>query len=215
VAFNYGFNVGNIQKFSIRFLAAHRVEDVPYRSRAAAAPLPPAPRTVFGRPRYRVVMQPRPDAEWDALFETAAPHYGALVERSARHLHWRYLDRPGFDYQLVAAHRRNRLVAWAVFRRDGDRLLWGDLLVHPRHGDAAGALLAAALADPANAGVETVAGWFPPRPAFLDAALEALGFEQPPEPQGLALMCVPFEDPEAPRWLGETLYYTLGDGDLF
>lgn len=215
VAFNYGFNVGNIQKFSMRFLGAYRVEDVPYWSRPAAAPLPPSATGLLGRPRYRVERDALPDARWDRLFDRVATPYGALVQRTARYLRWRYRDRPGFDYRILTATRRRQVVAWAVFRRDGDRLLWGDLLVDPRHGDAARDLLAAALAHPATAGVATVEGWFTPRPAFLSPLLESLGFTRQPEPQGLALMCVPFLDPTAPEWLATELYYTMGDGDLF
>ena len=215
VAFNYGFNVGNIQKFSMRFLAAHRVEDVPYWRRDAAEPLPPTATSWLGGPLYRVEADARPDESWDTLFRQAAPHYGALIRRTAEHLRWRYCDRPGFEYLLIAAHRRRTPVAWAVFRRDGDRLLWGDFLCHPRHLQATRDLLAAALEHPTNQGVQTVEGWFTPRPRFLPPVLEAFGFSREPEPQGLALMCVPFEDPSAPEWLGRELYYTLGDGDLF
>jgi hypothetical protein len=215
VAFNYGFNVGNIQKFSIRFLDAHRIEDVPFYRRAAATPLPPPAKSWTGKPLYRLQVDAVPNEGWDRLFHQVAPHYGALVRRTAEYLRWRYCDRPGFDYLLVAAHRRRTPVAWAVFRRDGDRLLWGDFLCHPRHPQAARDLLAAALEHPAHQGVERVEGWFPPRPEFLPKVLDWLGFERLPEPQDLALMCVSFEDPAAPEWLGRELYYTMGDGDLF
>ena len=44
VGFNYGFNVANIQKFSLRFLRSDRVEPVTYRVRAPLPPiLPSAP----------------------------------------------------------------------------------------------------------------------------------------------------------------------------
>jgi hypothetical protein len=214
VAFNYGFNVGNIQKFSMRFLRADRVEDVPYWRREARVALPAPPRSWLGRRRYVAGVED-PTTEWDELFERCADAYGCLAFRRLQQLRWRYLERPGFTYWMTAARWRQQLVGWAVFRREGDRLLWGDLLLDPRHPEATGALLEAILEHPVIAGVTSVEGWFTPRPLFVARALEGIGFERQPEPHGLALMCVPFADPDAPRWIRSELYYTMGDGDLF
>jgi hypothetical protein len=58
-------------------------------------------------------------------------------------------------------------------------------------------------------------GWFPDRPHWFGALLDSIGFVRVPEPQGLALMCVPFQTPEAPHLMVSSLYYTWGDSDLF
>ena len=209
VAFNYGVNVGNIQKFSLRFLRAHRIEPIPYRTLTLGRPLATRAAGITTEPVAQV------DERWDRLYHEVRDAYRYLTTRDACHLDWRYLRRPGFTYLLTAAWRRRQLVGWSVFRRQGERLVWGDGLFHPQHPQVAGALLAQALATPAAEGVTQVGAWFPERPPWLASELQGLGFESRPEPQDLALMSVPFEDPAAPEDLGRELYYAMGDSDLF
>ena len=107
------------------------------------------------------------------------------------------------------------MVGWSVFRRDGDRLIWGDALFHPRHAlGAAHACLAQVLQSSACRGVNTIESWFSPRPSWWVTVLQQLGFEQQEEPHGLWMTCVPHRDPQAAESLRQ-LYYTMGDGDLF
>ena len=63
--------------------------------------------------------------------------------------------------------------------------------------------------------VTAAEGWFPPRPGWLDTALNEAGLETQPEPQDLSVMCVPFGVPDAVERIRERLYYTMGDSDLF
>ena len=49
----------------------------------------------------------------------------------------------------------------------------------------------------------------------MSEAIAAMHFETRPEPQDLALMCVPFARPDAVARMREALYYTWGDSDLF
>ena len=96
MAFNYGFNTGNITKFSVRYVGAHVVEDAPCRELPKEAQL--GGRRRFGR-RYEL----RRIAERSevgsrvrrTLFERVGERYGLLVERSAEYLRWRYVDCPG------------------------------------------------------------------------------------------------------------------------
>lgn len=216
VAFNYGFNVGNIQKFSIRFLRAERVEAVPYR-RLAGGALGELTRRRRAWPwrRYRACRVPAVDERWDDLFDRVAEHYDLLAERRARNLRWRYLERPGFEYRIHGAFRGRRLVAWGVFTRQEDVLRWGDLLVDPEHTGALREVLRSALGDDVGRGATSVEGWFPHRPSWLAGVWPRLGFVEAPEPQGLSLMCVPFTLPTAAQELRRRLFYTLGDSDLF
>jgi hypothetical protein len=214
VLFNYGFNTGNIQRFSIRFVGATKVEEVPFRVRDLDRwPLRPR-RRLFGG--FRPVLSPAP-AELDALWRRSHRDYGALVVRDAEYLRWRYLDCPDQDYTLLGIEGRRRLAAWGVFSRREDRLVWGDLLLDPAEPGAIEPLLAAALERLGSSGpkLNSIVGWFPPRPEWLDRLLEASGFERRPEPQQLALMVVPFDDPLAPEHCGRELFYTYGDSDLF
>jgi hypothetical protein len=212
VAFNYGFNTGNIQRFSMRFVRAERLEDCPYRVREIALPLP-EPRGL-ARLGWRVERIHHFDARFDELFARVRGAYGLLIERDARYLEWRYATCPGTEYFAYALFRFGRLAGWSVFRQKGDRLVWGDALINPRHRRGLGLLLAGVLALPEHRETQVIEGWLTTRPAWWDETVTALGFERRPEPQELGLVYVPFEhDPGEDFRRG--LYYTWGDSDLF
>ncbi len=213
VAFNYGFNVANIQKFSLRFLRSDRVEPVTYRVRdlrvRALAPLAGFERWLRG---YRLELVRSVTPEWDELFERAAPAYRFLVRRDARYVRWRYLDCPDVSYHVVAVRKWRRLVGWIAYRLQENRFLWGDALFDPAFTDAAEVVLRHVVT---LYPVDRIEGWFPPRPQWFDAVLRDLDFETRPEPQDLSVMCVPFTLPDAVERMRASLYYTWGDGDLF
>jgi len=207
IAFNFGFNTGNIQKFSLLFVGAHRIEPVGYWLRTAEAPA-----SHYG---YKTTRVKRLDSAFDRFFERVAKHYHLLIRRDVRYLQWRYLDCPDDPpFFILAAWRFFRLVGFAVFRRRGNHLIWADALFDPQHLHAASDLLAQALASPEAAGVETVEAWFPPRPAWFWPYLSELGFHARPEPNDLSLMLVPHRERDAQSLLAEHYYYTMGDGDL-
>ncbi len=213
VAFNYGFNVANIQKFSLRFLRSDRVEPVTYRAMPASS----FQRSMRERLRrrasgYRLELVDRVTEEWDDLFRRAAPSYGFLVERNARYVRWRYLDCPDIRYAVVAIRKWHQLAGWLVFRIRDNRLTIGDALFDPRWPDAFGVLLRHVVP---TYPVETVEGWFSLRPPWFDAVLREEGFTIQPEPQDLSVMCVPFMLEDAVKRMHDRLYYTWGDSDLF
>lgn len=219
VAFNYGFNTGNIQRFSMSFVGARRIEDAPFRVRELAGrPIPAPSALVRWLGGYRAERVSRFDERWDELFRRVRGAYGFLVERDARYLDWRYGRCPDpeyFSYAVFRGHGRRRLLAgWGVFRQLGDRLFWGDALFDPRYPEAARLLLSHALAQPAHQGTRVIETWATDRPAWWSRWIDALGFERRPEPEALGFVFVPFErDLEAE--LRSELYYTKGDGDLF
>jgi hypothetical protein len=216
VAFTYGFNTANIQKISTTFVGATRVESVGYWTR----PLAPVEtrRPSVGKRLLRGVISAAveaPGAGFDEFYRRVAPSYGLLVERGAAYLAWRFATSP-FDYRLVAARRRGRLVGWGVFRRRDAALVLVDALFDERQAlEAAAAVLRAGLALPVADGAQRLVAWFPERPAWWPPTLAALGFERSQEPDDLALMCVPFTEADAPQQLARSLYYTAGDSDLF
>lgn len=218
VAFNYGFNTGNIQRFSMSFVRAKRIEDVPFRVRElkgeGVAPLKPPHWLIRKLAGYRFERITTFDERWDELFERVRGSYGFLIERDARYLEWRYARCPDPQYFLYAVFRRRRLAGWSVFRQLGDRLFWGDALFDPRHPEAVRLLLAQALAEPVHAGTRVIETWATDRPAWWSRWIDALGFERRPEPEALGFVFVPFER-DLERELGAELYYTKGDGDLF
>lgn len=210
VAFNFGFNVANIQKFSLRFLRSDRVEPVTYWVRDT----PIRPVTRWGRwlRGYQLELVRSVGEEFDRFFDRVAPAYRFLVRRDARYLRWRYLEAADPGAFLVAIRKWRRLVGWSVFRVREKRLTWGDALFDPEQTDAADVLIRhVAPSYP----VDRLEGWFSPRPAWFADTLRAIGMTTADEPQNLSLMCVPFTMTDATDRMRASLYYTMGDGDLF
>lgn len=213
VDFNYGFNVANIQKFSLRFLRSDRVEPVPYRRRELTAdPLVPLGRFERWMRAYRLEEVHQCSEEWDRFFDRVWRAYGFLVRRDAAYIRWRYLDCPDIRYVVVAIRKWAQLVGWSVFRVRENRVTWGDALFDRRFADAPEILLRHIVP---HFRVDTIDGWFPRRPNWFSSILASLRFVELPEPQNLSLMCVPFADRDAVDRMRGSLYYTAGDGDLF
>ncbi|REJ75094.1 MAG: hypothetical protein DWQ36_05970 [Acidobacteria bacterium] len=207
LAFYFGFNRGPIQRFCRWFIGGDVVEPVGFWSREL--PLEPSVATTA----YSVTSE-EPSTEWDALLRRALPDYGFLVRKDREYLDWRYCRCPDHDYVLMAVREASgRLVAWGVFRREGEALAWGDLLVERQHVGCLGALLRAALADLRLAGARRVEGWFSRHPEWLPTALGELGLRRGAHPQGLAMVALtnpPLEISDLRQ-----LHTTWGDSDLF
>jgi hypothetical protein len=211
IAFNYGFNVGNVQKLFLRYLRGQVVEPVPYRARDLATD--PIPAVLWGRRLrgYQFELVQGLSDEWDELFERTWADYGCLTRRDRSYVQWRYLDCPSAPYIVVAVRRWRRLVGWIVFRIREGRFSLGDALFDRRHPGAVEMVLRHVVPQyPVN----LLEGWFPPRPAWLSAILDDLGFTRRDEPQGLSMIAATFTEPDAIERLRES-YYTMGDGDLF
>jgi len=216
VAFNYGVNTGNIQRFSTSFVGARRLEPLPFHVLDLAdgekRPLLSGLATYVSG--YRIERIAHFDARWDAFFQRVSGSYRLLVERDARYLEWRYARCPDPEYFLYAVFHWRKLVGWSVFRYKGERLLWGDALFDPRHPEAVRQFLARVLAAPEHRQAKTLETWIPSRPAWWKERVLSLGFESRPEPDDLSFVFVPFgEDPE--EAFRAHLYYTMGDSDLF
>ncbi len=210
VAFNYGFNVANIQKFSLRFLRSDRVESVTYRVAPPPRPIKRAERWLRGY-SFELVREPGP--EFDELFERVHSAYRFCASRNAAYVRWRYLERPDVPYFVIAVRKWRRLVGWIACRINGDRFQWGDAIFDPEFTDAVEVTLRHVV--PSHPAVKTIEAWFPPRPRWFDQTLINLGFETRPHPDDLSLMCVPFTCLDATTRMREDLYYTWGDSDLF
>lgn len=209
VAFNYGFNVANIQKFSLRFLRSERVEPVSFR---VAAPPPPPNRFMRRAEGYVFDLVRTPDHAFDELYRRVAPTYGFLVRKDARYLRWRYFDIPDETYHVVAVRKWTRLVGWIVFRLADTRMLWGDALFDHRFVDAIPMVLGHVASVHAASSIEC---WFPPRPEWFHRVLVDLGLRVQQEPNDLSVMCVPFLWSDAASIMRRELHYAWGDSDLF
>ncbi|MEO8504747.1 MAG: hypothetical protein ABI609_12685 [Acidobacteriota bacterium] len=206
VAFNYGFNTGNIQRFSVRFLRLQHLEDITAWTLGADAAMPREPSA------YEIERVTEVSGEWDELFESAAVHYGVLVRRDARYVRWRYLECPDRHHRIYGVRLRGRLVGWGAFRPiDADQVC-GDAFFERDHAQAAGPLIDHVRSTAPQAALTL---WSPRRPAWWIETLTNLGFTAGPEPHDLALMAVPFLVQEPARDLVPGLFYSRGDGDLF
>ncbi len=188
VAFNYGFNVANIQKFSTRFLRAERVAPVAYRVWTDPPRIARWQRWARGYQIERVEER-APEAGEPALL---------MVRRDAQYLRWRYLECPDADYIFLALRRWRKLAGWSVFRLKDGRLCWIDGFFDSPE---SAAILLRQVAD----GREIVC-WAP--------RIE-MPFDMRPEPQDLGLMCVPFVMGDAVARMRTEFHYTMGDSDLF
>ena len=215
VAFNYGFNTGNIQRFSQLFVGARKVCDIEVWS-ARPEDLRLAKERRF-RPYRATLLEGGAlealDPAFDRLFERAATHYGFLVERRRPYLTWRYLRCPDHAYRLHRVDRGGKLVGFTVTRVDGDRVLLGDALFDPEHVEGFDAALRA-IVETDGATSPHIEGWFARHPAWWSARLAATGFTAAPQSQGLGMVFVPFlECPD--EELRSGYYLTMGDSDLF
>jgi len=210
IAFNYGFNVSNIHRFSMRFLRADRAEPVSYWQRQLPLKtLARAGRWVRG---YQLEVVRDFADEFDRLFNRVAAAYAFLVRRDAKYLRWRYVESPDPGAFVVAIRKWRKLVGWSVFRIRENRLLWGDALFDPDRQDAIDVLLRHVASGHE---AEKIEAWFPPRPAWITSILQRSGFVAAPEPQDLSVMCVPFVLADATARMRQSLYYAMGDSDLF
>jgi hypothetical protein len=209
VAFNYGFNTATSREFSVRYTGATAVESVVYRSRG---PIERLTRWQRWRRGYRLELVRQVGPEFDHFFNDVAPSYGFLVRRDATYLRWRYLQLSEPGHFIVAIRKWGRLAGWSAFRVRGDSLLWGDALFDRAHEDAAEVLLRHVAPEYPVAKIEC---WFPPRPSWFHATLDRLGFHITQEPNDLSLSCVPFTMRDAVSAIRASLYYTMGDSDLF
>ena len=211
IAFNYGFNVDNVQKFSLRFLRSERVEPVAYRRRdiASLRRLSRLERIARG---YRLELVADATPEFDELFARVERDYEFLVRRDAQYLRWRHLQAPERASFVVAIRKWGKLAGWSAFRVRENQLMWGDALFDRHFPDAPEILLRHVAPQ---YGVAAIEAWFPPRPAWFDAILDDLRFERRQEPQDLSLMCVPFAMQDAVARMRQALYYTAADSDLF
>lgn len=213
VDFNYGFNVGNIQKFCERFLRILRVESVPYVVRDLRRdPLRAIARWERYARGYQLELVARPDHEFDAFFDRVAPQYGFLLRRDREYLQWRYFDCPDIRYHVVAIRKWRHLVGWMVFRIRENRFTLGDLLLDADFPDALDVLLRHVV--PSHP-VDVIEAWLPARPLWLARLLEEQRFVRTQDPNDLALMCAPFVKADAVDRMRNSLYYTWGDSDLF
>jgi len=81
--------------------------------------------------RLRLDWIDRPDERIDRLWVAAQPAFGAVAQRTARFLDWRFPASPALSFALGSARRGGEPRAYAVIERDGDTAHLRDLFGHP------------------------------------------------------------------------------------
>lgn len=144
------------------------------------------------------------DKRLDRLWAQRANDHALALVRDQAYLRWRYATHPFHAYQLLGLFLGTHLLGWAVTRRREARLLAVDLLIHRRW-----LRLALAALDWVAAvdGAHEVEIWLP------HGWREAAGQRATPTEVVVANMTWALRTPTAE--VRETLYYTMGDLDIF
>ncbi len=175
-------------------------------------------RTMRRRART-LIYRAEPARDWeprlDNLWQRIVRDYPVAVVRDSERALQRLAGHPTVRYHrfLVFPRLSAEPVAFAAFRSDGGRVRWVEVLWDHAHPGALELLsrLSARLAVEGNAEVEEL--WLNGDPAGV-ARLEASGFEQRPEPDGLVMVARSFEPLLDVQTFNERVYLTMADADL-
>ena len=169
-------------------------------------------RAGFSFTRWRVGPM-ESEASLTAFEARCAARYPSAAVRDGTWLRRRYLSHPGQPYRSVAATCGGTISAWAVFRRRGDQLVLGDLLWDGQHPAALRALDRWAVRQAQAEGAAALAAWLHGDREATEQLLR-LGWQSKPNPLALAATAFPYSR-DLPERLLPTMYFTMGDSDLF
>jgi len=216
VPFCYGFAANHSLRFGVTVLQYADIEPVPYRrisldrfKRSALNGLI----KIFSR--IKVEEMSSIGTQWTDFFYSVAANYHCLVKRDAPYLTWRYIQRPDRKYLILSVKIRSRVRGWAVFLREGKKVIWGDALFKPGDSKSVKALLNHVASHPLARGAEIIECWFPPRPGWWDSILEEIGFTREIEPNNLHFTVPMYRNSQTIEMIRKYFYYTMGDSDLF
>ncbi len=209
----YGYPVKTAERIGQRYLEYHLLRVVDYLCRDAAAGAVEGPTDVTVERAGAV------PADADALFAEVARERQCLIRRDRAYLDWRYVQRPGDDYEIHTARRDGRLRGIVALRPIHELVPGACTIVDwvVPGGDEAvvDALIARATAVARARGRGTVMAVFAD-PAPEHAALRARGFEVVPSGRydERRLTHRIYHPQMTSEWLTEHWWYTLGDSDL-
>lgn len=201
-----------VRTFGLRSFLARQLRGLPPRHlfpRRRPRPDPDAvPREVVELERF--------DERADELWESTRHEFDLVSPRSADFLNWRYRDPAGGPTIALGVVERDRLLGYAVFKRDGTWCNVIDLLTRPEQPAVARRLLAAGAARLRADGCRGMTCWLPPghrdehalqEAGFADSGAQRITFglrEHLPHPETLPVI----EDPAS------RAHVTMGDFDF-
>jgi len=217
--FCYGFAAGHSLRFGTVVMGYVDIEPVPYRKLSLKEIPLGAPSFIakLGRLLSSLRVEPVTEVsdEWTTFFHKAAPAYSCLIRKDARYVKWRYFDRPDKKYVVLAVRKGGRLSGWAVFYRQGLKIIWGDALFLRGEAISTRAILDYVRRTEFGAGADSIECWFPPRPDWWHDLLNRMGFQMEAEPNNLHFTAPILNDTSMAELLRTDFYYTIGDSDLF
>ena len=213
--FFYGFNTGNMRKYSERYLGYEYIDPVPFYTLQRCTDFEPGwkrwSRRFFERVNLKKINQP--DAELDVFFDSVAADYEMIAVRDQRYLQWRYFDSPDSVYCMYGLYFAGRLSGWAVFKENGDELIMGDFLFGKQSINRLGYLLEHVFRAHPEAGY--ISAWCSPNPQWCSQGLLNAGFQPGKQPDNLAPCFNIFDSTFSIDFFQRGFYYTMGDSDLF
>lgn len=161
-------------------------------------------RSTPGLPKNAVIETPIAfDERFDRLWRKAAQRYGALGERSAKYLRWRFTKCPEVRYECFAISqcRGGELLGYIVWYRSNNSMCIADLLAD---GDATTRLLLAEFARQARKRKADAIRLSCYAPSSFYSQLELAGFSRRKDSYPVLV--------RMPDWGGE-MYLTMADHD--
>ena len=151
----------------------------------------------------------------EALFEHVVADFGVIVERTAEHLNWRFLDAAAGPFCVRCVEEEGRWLGYAVVRLDGLRCEIADLLTVPGRADVQRALLKAAVDAASSCEAAAITIWLPSFHPYA-RALRSTGFWSFPAATGVVYR-IARARASGLGVLQKTdarLHFTIGDTDL-
>jgi hypothetical protein len=167
----------------------------------------------------RLLYRAEPSRDWeprlDRLWDRVGSQYPVSAVRDADRALRRFAGHPKLRYHrfLIFPRLSFEAVGVVVFRSDGGRLRWVDLVWDHGHPGALemASHLSGRLAETAGCGIEEL--WINGDPEG-GQRLERLGFEAAPEPQDLVMVARAFDPAVDLEAMAGAVYVTMGDSDL-
>lgn len=206
VDFLYGFPGIRHLRLLLHENPLRQTELVPYFQRTPMRP------RFLSLTRWKIVPM-ESESELTALESRSAMRYPSAALRDGDRLRYRYLAHPERPYISIGALRGDTLSAWAVFRQRDQELILGDLLWDGVDPGALHAIDRWAVRHARKRGLSSLSMWLHGDPAATDAFLQ-WGWERKDNPLALGTITLPYH-PELTERLLLSMYYTMGDSDLF
>lgn len=209
IPWGFGFNTDVARRFGARYLGYQHLPIIQTYSIAWAHSA--ADQQILSE--WTIQPIKRFGADFDTFFHQVAADYGILTQRDQRYLNWRYADCPDQVHKTFAAYLNGKMQGWAVFRKQGQRLIWGDGLIRRDVAPHCQRLLLDTATE--QMGANKIETWAAPSPSWWRDSLLEQGFTAEAEPAQLAPMIIRFSDQFSYQQICDHWFYTKGDSDLF